>query len=467
MKTNVQTPLTMLRTLGKTHTYIKPNINCIRYLYKDVSKEKPESSEPEEVQSAIVERMKQILEEKITIQSSSTLTTMKRADDSLNKILSKYDNSQHNINQANSYIKSEPLLAHNKHAKDIYNSQPWTGTESTYDSNLRMILDTTPKLKPPINPLNMSTSRKPSKNEKLAMARDVSLDYKINKKENPNHDDNDGFREMYKERLLGPSMLLSHNTHSIDFVENVAGNKINASINQTTGKFDGSEMNKVRGKPLDQDHLKNCTDSNYFMNQILKNQDVKPVWIENQHSLNRNIQEFRTRIDEMWFKWIIYNSDIAYIIQSATIVETIEDEFERNITRFSTMDEVKKLLNDSDLKYIETKIELLNQEIRNYNLQCPSVTGHKFKLQKDKEINEGYWRMLENFSNSIQTWFDKNKIKKKSKRVIMEYKDKQGGGFLGIWGDTARGTPHEIHENKEIDTKLHVWKAIKNVFTQK
>ena len=42
---------------------------------------------------------------------------------------------------------------------------------------------------------------------------------------------------MYKERLLGPSMLMNNNLHSIDFVENLASNKINSVINQKLGNL--------------------------------------------------------------------------------------------------------------------------------------------------------------------------------------------------------------------------------------
>ena len=156
-----------------------------RHVYaRNYSNKQSQNAEPaleQEVTSAIVDRMKQILEEKISSQSASTIQTMKRTDESLNQILSKYDTpstSLPNSKQASSYIRSEPILAHNKHAKDIYNSIPWSGAESVYDSNLRMIVDSKPK---PINDPASIAYKKINKNEKLAMARDISLDYKVNK----------------------------------------------------------------------------------------------------------------------------------------------------------------------------------------------------------------------------------------------------------------------------------------------
>lgn len=450
------------RTLSKNATLKKEEEKPTSSPSPSSSSSSTGTSNPEEIQSAIVDRMKQILEEKIT--TSSSISNIKQVDNLINQILSKYSNNyeQLNINQAKSYIKNEKILNYNKHAKDIYNSDPWIGKESNYDSNLRMIIDSKPKEKP--IPINIKR-KKPSNNEKLAIARDISLDYKINKKDN--QDDDDGFREMYKERLLGPSMLMNNNLHSIDFVENLASNKINSVINQKTGKFKDKEMNKIRGKPLNKEHLKNCNDSNYFMNQILKNQNVKPIWIENQLSLDRNIEEFKFKINEIWFNWMIYNSELSNIIQNSKIIDNIENEFDKKIHKFALKTNLNNLLNESDLKYIETKIELINQEIRNYNLQCPSISSHKFKLSIDKEIKQGYERMLENFPTTINKWFEKNKTLKKSNHVLMEYQDKKRtGGFLNLLGngDSSSISPREIHVNKDIDTKLHLWQAIKNVF---
>ena len=73
-------------------------------------------------------------------------------------------------------------------------------------------------------------------------------------------------------------------------------------------------MQKVRGKPLEKQHLVNCTDSNYFMNQVLNKQEVLPPWIESQQSLNRNIAQFRENLVEMWSKSKqLHESDLKYI----------------------------------------------------------------------------------------------------------------------------------------------------------
>ncbi|CCG24461.1 hypothetical protein CORT_0F02360 [Candida orthopsilosis Co 90-125] len=412
------------------------------------------SDSDSEGNSAMVERMKQILEDKITHSSSKT-SQLRQMNPQINSILTEYDygnKDQHNFQHAQSYIKSEPLLSHNKHARDIYNTKPWSGTESTYDANLRMILDSTPK---PINdPMaTFQPKRKMSAGDKLAMARDGSLDYKINR--NPEDKEKAKFREIYKERLLGPSMLLT-NASSVDFVNSLAGNRINAAIDQQTGKFDSPEMSSVRGKPLTQEHLKNCTDTNYFMNQILNKQEVLPPWIENQQSLSKSIAQFRADLDQSWFKWVVNESIMRGYIERATTVDQILDDYEKNIRKITYED---NSLSDTDLAYIQAKIDLLNSEVRHYNLQCPGVSGHKLKLDKEKEINESYWRTLEKFPTLIEKWFKVHKEGKKSRLV-----DNPGGGPSKYFkAFKLKGSP-DIHENRNVDTSLNLWQAVKDVF---
>ncbi|KAI3403048.2 hypothetical protein KGF56_004108 [Candida oxycetoniae] len=418
----------------------------------------------EDVNSAIVERMKLILEEKIQSQSATSTKLLSKADPSVQAILTKYDYGSYNDNQmdfeqAQAYIKNEPLLSTNKHARDIYNSKPWHGKESTYDANLRMIIDSVPK---PVNdPMSTFKAKRRvvTANDRLSLAKDMSLDYKVNKRGK----EEARFRELYKERLLGPSMLLNNSglvASSIDAVGSIASNKINASINQQTGKFDDPEMSAVRGMPLTTSHLKNCTDTNYFMNQILKKQEVLPPWIEAQQSLNKAVASFRQNLDEMWFKWILNDSVMSNPINQATTINEILTFYEKNITKITYSNENK--LPNVDLKFIESKIKLINSQVRHYNLQCPSASGHKLKLNGDKEIKESYWRTLEQFPSLVEKWYLVHKAKGKSKLVD---NSNNNGHVSAMFKDlTFKSGAPEIHVNKDIDTRLHLWQAIKDIF---
>ncbi|KAG7663007.1 uncharacterized protein J8A68_003476 [[Candida] subhashii] len=427
----------------------------------DPSSDSPKEPDADEINSAIVERMKQILEEKIST-NASNMNTLRQVDSSINSIFQKYAPPGTDIKQANSYIKSEPLLKANKHARDIYNTQPWQGEETNIDANLRMILDS----KPPPMKLSRKAAASTTK-EKLAQARDLTLDYKLNPKSSGSTPKDDNFRELYKERLLGPDQFIPLSSSATDYVGSIASNRINSSINLKTGQFETPDMAKVRGKPLNREHLANCTDSNYFMNQILNKQSVLPPWIESQRGLNSEIDRLRSKIDQMWFTWIIHHSSIAPIVKVSSNLEVIEDSFEKNLSNFTFNINGYKVLPKSELEYIEAKIESINKQIRDYNLQCPSSSGHKFKLSIDKELKDSYFRTLENFSKNLEIWFDKHKRKSPTIQINRE---SMSPGLLSIWGDDNE--PHlkatgSIEPNPNQDTSLHFWEAIKDIFKKK
>ncbi|CAN3363281.1 hypothetical protein DICA4_E09186 [Diutina catenulata] len=386
--------------------------------------------------SALINRFKQIADEKLQASANPSLINQ---DPTLNKIYNKY--SAHP--EAAAYIKSEPLLHTNPHAKQLAQSEPWRGTESVPDAALRMVVDSAPK-------------PKKSPGNRLHDAREASLDYKLNPESKQ-------FREMYRERLLGPSMFTSAPSAGVDLIGAVAGAKINASINQQTGKFDDVAVDGVRGKPLDRDHLKNCTDTNYFMNRILDNQQVLPPWVEAQQGLGGATEALKRDIDVRWFKWFINESAIATQIhlKSSTLFGCTE-LFKAN---FSTR--VILTMPERDRAYIGARCNELNSKIRSYNLQCPSSHQHKFKLDARKEMNASYLRVVEKFPELLAAWWEQNKATR-SRPVPVPPNNNGAGGLLNLFGEErgskgAKETTIEVPV-KDYDNKLGLWNAIKNVF---
>lgn len=416
----------------------------IRYNSTKVSQPpKPQDSqvndEVTQKYSAMADRFQQILDNKLANSSPSLINT----DPTLNKLFNKY--LEKVDPEAKSYLKSEPLLQTNRHAKLIYETQPWKGKESNADANLRMIIDSTPKIK-----------KLPKKN--LADIKESALDYQLNDKSPPK----DNFRELYRERLLGPSMLMS-SSPSTDLIGSVASAKINAHIDQTTGTFNTPEMTGVRGKPLSKEHLQNCTDSNYFMNHILNSQEVLPPWVESQLTLSGQISQFKKDLDDIWFKWIINKSPLSTTIhmKNSTVVDILQ-KFESKFTSSYIY-----TLPSSDLSYLDERITAINNSIRSYNLQSPASHLHKFKLVPQKEINQSYLRTIQLFSSKFVDWFEKNKGKKSSTQVLVN--DRSNGGLLNLWGGGVGGSANEATIEvpvRKLDTKLHLWKAVKDIFTK-
>ncbi|CAN3372292.1 hypothetical protein DIRU0_B14466 [Diutina rugosa] len=425
-------------------------IRCRRlYSKKPTENASKESEEAERDHSALIDRFTQIAEAKL--QHSGNPSQQAKLDPTFNKLYDQY--KPNSIDQrAAGYIKSEPLLNTNPHAKDIAQAQPWKGSESVIDGNLRMLMDSAPK---------------PMKNNgrRLHDAREASLDYKLN----PKKSEDEQFREMYRERLLGPSMFKTNGPSSgVDLIGSVAGAKINASINQDTGKFDSAEMTSIRGKPLDRDHLRNSTDTNYFMNQLLNKQQVLPPFVESQQSIHSEITGLRKSLDDRWFNYVLNKSAISnqLHLKSATLfggLELFKANFSPNVIL---------TLPEKDQEYVEAHVADINQKIRSYNLQCPSTHLHRLKLSVDKESNESYQRMVREFPERYTQWYEQHR----AKRILNNYRSHSGGkgnGFLGIFGEDTPSSkgPHQDDKEttievpvRDYDTKLGLWKAIKDVF---
>lgn len=434
---------------------------CVRGYSKIQGKDHPnekdnKSPQENDENSALVQRFTQILESKISESTPSILSK----DPLLQRIYKKYatdDDRQFKSKYQKeiSHLKSESLLNYNKHAKglaDTISNRPWDGNETVHDSNLRMILD----LKPPPLKYQKSIITPPrSVKDRIESAKESSLDYRIGntKKEDEN------FRELYKEKLLGPSVFLNTSSpHTIIGMANsLADAKINASINRNTGQFDG-EMAGVRGKPLDKEYLKNCTDSNYFMNQILNKQEILPPWIDNQQSIDRQITEFRNNMDNEWFKSIFYNLKPTTL--SKELMLTKLKNIIKNPNNFYDGD-----FHSRQLPYVLEKVKLLNNLIRDYNLQCPSSSIHKFKLVPEAELRKLYDRTLTTLVDQALKWYENEEAAKQRKNEPINYKD--GGSFFGLFDNSGGGgssTANDAMARQRTPEKLQLWKSIKEMF---
>ncbi|CUM62603.1 uncharacterized protein PRCAT00000156001 [Priceomyces carsonii] len=403
--------------------------------------------------SALVERFNQILDEKL---SATSLTINKSPE--FQEIIKKYNSEQQknvSYRQRNqprlSMLKNESALSYNRHARELADpalTRPWSGSESVHDANLRMLVDLQPKAKV----VNLSVERKPkiSSAQRIGNAREDYLDYKINKKKD------DNFKEMYKEKLLGFSMLLDVSSPhtAIGMATTLADTRINAQINQRTGTFDHKSMENVRGKPLSKEHLANCMDSNYFMNQILTKQEVLPPWIESQQGINREINGFRKVLDNIWYKSFFQLIDIEKYSK------------EEILAQFSTIDKSSLydlLTLNVQRPYLQEKLKLVNNSIRSYNLQSPSSSLHKFKLDLDKEIGSLFDRAISNLNYRINEIF---RAREERKTSLFQHK---GTSMFDLFSNySARGSSIGTGDSvpqRKFD-KVDLWSSFKQMFKE-
>lgn len=301
-----------------------------------------------------------------------------------------------------------------KHVKDIAMSKPWNGIESHYDASLRMLNDSIKPIKiknrNKINSNNTIITPPTSIRDRIHDAREGALDYKLAKISDKNikpkknkSDNDDGWSEMYKERLLGPSMLLNDSFASVDnSIKSLADQKIMEA--QKRGDF----KNIKRGKPFENGYgsLENrfIDRTEYHLNQILKKQGALPPWIEKQGGCDLRILRFKEDLDKEWLKWslnaiIDQNPNLnneQLINKMKTLAENELKEDNKSLSKLRS----KKWL-DTRGEYWKSQLRELNDVIRGYNLQAP-LASQKLYLLLDKELNSCYKRVAPLLVNSLK-----------------------------------------------------------------
>jgi hypothetical protein len=192
-----------------------------------------------------------------------------------------------------------------KGTRDIAAAQPWSGQESIGDASLRMLTDAhkpmrgTPKIPVPRGPpLKVDTgrpSKKPSSGARLANARDRTSIYTTMMNDS---DLSDKEKAAYKAEMKArfqPAARAIPDT--ISGLANLANQRIEDAI--ARGQF----KNLPRGKKLERDYNASSPfldTTEYFMNKIIKKQEIVPPWIEKQQEVVSTATRFRGRLRYDW-----------------------------------------------------------------------------------------------------------------------------------------------------------------------
>lgn len=188
--------------------------------------------------------------------------------------------------------------------KDIAAAQPWSGQESIADASLRMLNDAhkpmrgTPKIPAPRGPPpKIDTgrpSRKTSSGTRLANARDRTSKYTEFKDADLSEREKAEYKAQMKARFR-PSARAIPDT--IAGLANLANQRIEDAI--ARGQF----KNLPRGKKLERDHNASSPfldTTEYFLNKIIKKQEIVPPWIEKQQEVVSTATRFRSQLRYAW-----------------------------------------------------------------------------------------------------------------------------------------------------------------------
>ncbi|KAL7273849.1 hypothetical protein RUND412_003264 [Rhizina undulata] len=302
-----------------------------------------------------------------------------------------------------------------KHTRETAAAQPWTGTESTSDAVLRMLVDTHKPLRGELAKKLTGSSSIPanvdlrpqgkggmiSDPQRVVQAREKSTEYTLNKDPNLSERERSEMRQMFRERFLpgGRPMV------SLQDIASLADERIEEA--RARGQF----KNLPRGKPLERDHNADSPfldTTEYFLNRIIKKQDIVPPWIEKQQELARALAQFRKGVGREWRRHVA--REIA--CRGGTLEEQckIAEEYARaekrrvalegrtrriqngetDIHELEAIDEPPgKVFRDKaweklELKYHQLSIQNLNSITRSYNLMAPELAKKPyFSLERE------------------------------------------------------------------------------------
>lgn len=425
--------------------------------------------------SAIAERFQRILDEQISHSGKSVIDR----DPTLRHIYNKYVESENQLESTTklqqeakdnefrvkyqkefAFLRSENLLRlkDQRDMADTILNPPWTGTEEPKQAAARMLADSLPKAKKVGTQRTIITPPVPVR-DRIKNAKESSLDYKVTKTAPATQKNEDNFREMYKERLMGPLMFVDATSPNatMGLIGSMADARINAAIDQKTGKFETPDMASVRGKPLDRERLANSTNTSFFMNEILNKQDCLPPWIESQQGTQREISMFRLDLQRKWFALIIgkWSVDMS--------PEQILSKLELNMALLDHSN-LKAHFSRQHNKYITAKINDLNQNIRSYNLQCPSASLHKWKLVGSAETNDLLEYVIVNIDLLVRDWVD---AQTKIRQIDPKHKG-SSDSFLGVFdsakGSLSLGSGSQYNVIERPQEQLQFWKLVKLIF---
>lgn len=194
-----------------------------------------------------------------------------------------------------------------KHSRETAAARPWSGTESIEDASLRMLNDAHKPLRtasrspgqrgPPRSVDTGRPSSRPGTGVRLASARDQASVYSqsVEQQKGKSEEEREAFRREMKARFMPGARSVAA---SVQGLNSLASQRIEDAI--ARGQFKNLPN---RGKKMERDHNADSPFINtteYFMNKMIKKQEIVPPWIEKQQEVISTANAFRKRLRSDW-----------------------------------------------------------------------------------------------------------------------------------------------------------------------
>ncbi|KAK4623978.1 hypothetical protein CLAFUW4_05804 [Fulvia fulva] len=228
------------------------------------------------------------------------------SEDLKRELEKKIADSTFRSDNASAFAQANIPASAGRGTRDIAAAKHWTGSESVGDASLRMLDDSHKRIRSPAKvptlrgpPAKVDTGRSRSKagaGVRLVNARDRSSVYSYaNEQEGLSEEERDKFRKEMKQRFQPGA---HHVPVSVQGLNSLANQRIEDAI--ARGQF----MNLPnQGKPMERDYNADSPFINiteYFMNKIIKKQEITPPWIEKQQEVISTCNAFRRRLRSDW-----------------------------------------------------------------------------------------------------------------------------------------------------------------------
>lgn len=344
--------------------------------------------------------------------------------------------------------------------RDIAQGTPWTGVEPTLDAANRMLQDAHKPLKGTKSGAGAvlaptSFAPKASVSQRLATARDKSLDYEIKHKASvkdatTSEQEKEGptFRELYADRFAGFSAMGSDFTA----IGSLATQRIEDAI--ARGEF--KDLPGRGQKPKEDMHLSSpyIDHTEYYLNNMIKRQGAAPIWIDRQGGLTTRLADFRASLDRSWVSHVVHRIDDT----GGTLAQ--KQARARQVAAAKGLCTWNAEWASKNRVYQTKSVESLNSAIRSYNLQAPGAARRGY-LMLDKELVACYERAaaqlepeLEKFlvpkpaanalklkgadglpvySNSAPSVFSKDMVQQTHAPYVIKEKGLLKGLFKNLW----------------------------------
>ncbi|RPB23327.1 hypothetical protein L211DRAFT_786961 [Terfezia boudieri ATCC MYA-4762] len=369
-------------------------------------------------------------------------------------------------------VENLPAYA-GKGTRDIAIAKPWAGEESHEDAVLRMLVDAhkplrgdlarRPKTSSVGANIDLRPTPKVNRNPplRLAYARDVSNEYALAKGLGLSDEERQQQSSVFRERFT----LAGRPVASIQALTSLADQRIEEA--RARGQF----KNLPRGKPLERDHnadspFVNTTE--YFLNRIIKKQEIVPPWIEKQQDLIRARDLFRTRLRVEWKRHAArviasqggsLEEQVARAERYAAVEKAIQAPAET--ARGSPEDaKAPPTLSSSepfrDSNWLKTErsyhalaVENLNNLTRSYNLLAPELAKKPY-FSLERELNACYLDVAPQLAQELIN----------RSRKAKEVSSYGVGGSGGLWEKVAGSGVRVYDEQKPSYGFKEFWRDL-------